>query len=84
MRVIIFRLDRFVCPTSGTSKFASGCRVTDSKHCTCRSMNGDPDVYGPDAHEFKPERHLDENGQLKPSPVDTKDEGHVSYGFGRR
>jgi len=47
-------------------------------------MNSDPEVYGPDAHEFKPERHLNENGQLKPSPVETKDEGHITYGFGRR
>nr|BAK09449.1 cytochrome P450 [Postia placenta] len=48
------------------------------------AMNRDPDIYGPDAHLFRPDRHLDEKGQLKASPADTKDEGHVSYGFGRR
>lgn len=47
-------------------------------------MNRDPDVYGEDVGLFKPERHLDADGKLKPSPADTKDEGHVTYGFGRR
>jgi cytochrome P450 len=46
--------------------------------------NRDPDVYGPDADAFNPSRHLDEMGRLKPAPPDTKDEGHVSFGFGRR
>ncbi|KAI0028825.1 cytochrome P450 [Vararia minispora EC-137] len=44
----------------------------------------DPEVYGEDAAYFNPARHLDENGQLKPAPADTKEEGHISYGFGRR
>ncbi|KZT29047.1 cytochrome P450 [Neolentinus lepideus HHB14362 ss-1] len=47
-------------------------------------LNHDPRVYGADAHHFNPARHLDGNGQLLPGPVDTKDEGHVTYGFGRR
>jgi len=47
-------------------------------------LNHDPDVYGPDADEFRPERHLDANGKLKPAVADTKDESHVTYGFGRR
>ena len=46
--------------------------------------NRDPAVYGSDAHLFKPERHLDEQGRLKPAPPATKDHGHVSFGFGRR
>ncbi|KZV76225.1 cytochrome P450 [Peniophora sp. CONT] len=46
--------------------------------------NRDPAVYGDDAEAFKPERHLDEQGQLKAAPPATKDHGHVSFGFGRR
>ncbi|KAK7449178.1 hypothetical protein VKT23_013327 [Stygiomarasmius scandens] len=47
-------------------------------------MNRDPEVYGPDAHHFNPARHLDKNGKLAPATPNTKDESHVSYGFGRR
>ncbi|KZV76226.1 cytochrome P450 [Peniophora sp. CONT] len=46
--------------------------------------NRDSAVYGDDAELFKPERHLDEQGKLKPAPPATKDHGHVSFGFGRR
>ncbi|KAI0051065.1 cytochrome P450 [Auriscalpium vulgare] len=46
--------------------------------------NNDPDIYGEDFMQFNPARHLDASGNLAPSPVDTKDEGHVMYGFGRR
>ncbi|KAF7346243.1 hypothetical protein MSAN_01851300 [Mycena sanguinolenta] len=42
------------------------------------SMNRDPDVYGADAHEFNPERHL--NNEFP----DTHQDGHHSYGFGSR
>ncbi|EMD35209.1 hypothetical protein CERSUDRAFT_116679 [Gelatoporia subvermispora B] len=48
------------------------------------AMNRDPEVYGPDAEDFNPSRHLDENGRLAPAPADTHDESHVTYGFGRR
>ncbi|THV05841.1 cytochrome P450 [Dendrothele bispora CBS 962.96] len=44
------------------------------------SINRDPEVYGSDADEFRPERHLDNNGRLK----DERNEGHVTYGFGQR
>ena len=47
-------------------------------------MNRDPEIYGADAAEFNPARHLDERGRLAPAPVHTKEESHVSYGFGRR
>jgi cytochrome P450 len=47
-------------------------------------LNRDPDIYGPDADLFNPSRHLDRDGQLLAAIADTKDESHVSYGFGRR
>jgi cytochrome P450 len=47
-------------------------------------MNRDPEVYGANAADFDPARHLDPNGGIAPGPPDTKEEGHVSYGFGRR
>ncbi|KAJ8514323.1 hypothetical protein ONZ45_g8132 [Pleurotus djamor] len=48
-------------------------------------LNHDPDVYGDDSYEFRPERFLDSEGKIMtPTAVDTKDEGHVTFGFGRR
>ncbi|KDQ22589.1 hypothetical protein PLEOSDRAFT_1050622 [Pleurotus ostreatus PC15] len=47
-------------------------------------LNHDTEVYGPDVDDFRPERFLNEEGELKAMPTDTKDEGHVTYGFGRR
>ena len=47
-------------------------------------LNRDPEIYGPDAEHFNPARHLDEKGQIAPAPADTKEESHVTYGFGRR
>lgn len=49
-----------------------------------RAMNRDTDIWGSDATEFRPERFLDENGQLKAAVPDTHEEGHVTFGFGRR
>ena len=47
-------------------------------------MNRNPEVYGSDAHHFNPTRFLDRNRQMVPAPPDTKEEGHVAFGFGRR
>ena len=48
-------------------------------HC-----NHDKAVFGDDADAFKPERHLSDKGELLPGPKETNQEGHVSFGFGRR
>jgi hypothetical protein len=39
-------------------------------------MNRDPDVYGADAYEFNPSRHLDSEGKIKPDIGDMKEESH--------
>ena len=46
--------------------------------------NRDQTIFGDDAEEFKPERHLGDNGELFPGPKEANPEGHVSFGFGRR
>ncbi|KAI0049923.1 cytochrome P450 [Auriscalpium vulgare] len=46
--------------------------------------NRDPDVYGADAAHFEPARHLDAEGAVAVGPAETKEEGHVMFGFGRR
>ncbi|KAN0139662.1 Cytochrome P450 monooxygenase [Lactarius tabidus] len=44
----------------------------------------DPSFYGDDASSFKPERFLDAHGKILPGPAETREEGHSTYGFGRR
>jgi cytochrome P450 len=48
-----------------------------------RALNRDRDIYGPDADEFNPDRHLDEKGRIAPVAEDIP-LGHVTFGFGRR
>jgi cytochrome P450 len=48
------------------------------------NCNHDRTVFGDDADEFRPERHLDEHGDLLTGPVETVRAGHVAFGFGRR
>ncbi|KAM6493606.1 cytochrome P450 [Amanita muscaria] len=48
------------------------------------SLNHDPAIYGTDADHFNPGRFIDKDGGLSPAIPATKDEGHVSYGFGSR
>jgi hypothetical protein len=45
-------------------------------------MNRDPEVYGKDAAHFDPARHLDASGDVASNGA--REDGHVSYGFGRR
>ncbi|KAI0256927.1 cytochrome P450 [Lactifluus subvellereus] len=44
----------------------------------------DPAFYGNDAASFNPERFLDVHGMIVPGPAETREEGHSTYGFGRR
>ncbi|KZV75180.1 cytochrome P450 [Peniophora sp. CONT] len=44
-------------------------------------MNRDPEIFGADAHQFNPSRYLGERGEASPG---TRDDGHYSFGFGRR
>lgn len=48
------------------------------------AINHDTTIYGEDAALYNPSRHLDEHGRLAPSPPDTKEQSHATYGFGRR
>ncbi|KAI0256926.1 cytochrome P450 [Lactifluus subvellereus] len=44
----------------------------------------DPALYGDDAASFNPKRFLDAHGRIVPGPAEMCDEGHSTYGFGRR
>ncbi|THG98108.1 hypothetical protein EW026_g4018 [Hermanssonia centrifuga] len=46
-------------------------------------MNRDP-KYFPDYEEFRPERYLDDAGQLSEPIPDTHAQGHFTYGSGKR
>ncbi|KZV60962.1 cytochrome P450 [Peniophora sp. CONT] len=47
-------------------------------------MNRDKEVYGADADNFNPARHLDKEGKLLKGLPGTKEENHHTFGFGRR
>ena len=53
--------------------------IPNAWHC-----NHDRAIFGDDADEFRPERHLDERGELLTGPAETNQAGHVTFGFGRR
>ena len=63
------------------------CSYFIPKGVTCiniRQCNHDRSVFGYNADDFKPERYLGDNGELLPGPKEMNQEGHVSFGFGRR
>ncbi|KAF8487321.1 cytochrome P450 [Russula ochroleuca] len=47
-------------------------------------MNRDPEIFGKNAEHFDPGRYLDASGDLAPGISDIKEQGHFSFGFGRR
>jgi cytochrome P450 len=47
-------------------------------------MNRDPGIYGENAAHSDPARHLEAGGDIAPGISVAREEGHVSYGFGRR
>ncbi|KAI0294297.1 cytochrome P450 [Multifurca ochricompacta] len=48
-------------------------------------LNSDPNVFGKDAERFDPARHLNKKGEeVKAVMMDGREEGHVTFGFGRR
>ncbi|KAJ3775933.1 cytochrome P450 [Lentinula raphanica] len=49
------------------------------------SIHHDTQLYGDDAEHFNPSRYLNaSDGRVESSIEDTKDEGHFSFGFGKR
>lgn len=48
------------------------------------SINRDQEVHGPDADQFRPERYLDADGKLAAPHPETHEEGHSTFGYGRR
>ncbi|KAI9445682.1 cytochrome P450 [Lactarius psammicola] len=48
-----------------------------------RLLNFHLEVYGSNATDFDPARYLDEKGQVKVL-IEGREEGHMSFGFGRR
>lgn len=59
------------------------------KGATCMAniwhCNHDRAIFGDDADDFRPERHLNAKGDdVLPGPRETNGEGHVTFGFGRR
>jgi len=53
--------------------------IPNTWHC-----NHDRAIFGEDADEFRPERHLDDQGKMLAGPAETSQTGHVTFGFGRR
>ena len=49
------------------------------------NMNRDPEIYGENVEHFDPGRYLDATGELvAPGVSHIREEGHFTYGFGRR
>ena len=52
--------------------------ISNVWHC-----NHDRTVFGEDANEFRPERHLNEHRRILLGPKETYQAGHVTFRFGR-
>ena len=48
------------------------------------NCNHESSSHGDDAKSFRPERFLDANEEAIPGPAETHEDGHSTYGFGRR
>ena len=47
------------------------------------AINREPATFGKDPLTTStPRRHLNNDGRIGPAPAGTKEEGHVSFGFG--
>lgn len=44
----------------------------------------DREMFGDDVDSFNPARYLDANGEVVSGFAESKEEGHFTYGFGRR
>jgi cytochrome P450 len=47
-------------------------------------MNRDPEIFGKNTEHFDPARYLDASGDIAPGMCEIKEQGHFTYGFGRR
>ena len=47
-------------------------------------MNRDPELFGKNTEHFDPARYLDDSGEIAPGISEIKEQGHFTYGFGRR
>ncbi|KAI9450255.1 cytochrome P450 [Russula earlei] len=78
---------RFGAPHAATEDdWYEGLFIPKGAICIPNTWNCSHDraVFGEDADEFRPERHLDEHGKLLSGPLETNQAGHVTFGFGRR
>ena len=71
-------------PMAGSNGGTTAADASAGMERDAPSLINDQVVFGNDADEFWPERHLDENGELLPGAFETNQAGHVTFGFGRR
>jgi len=71
--------------TSTTDDVYEGMFIPKGTICfqNMRVLNSRTEVFGSNAAEFDPSRYLDKEGRVK-GQVGGKEEGHVSFGYGRR
>ncbi|KAH9057389.1 cytochrome P450 [Lactarius vividus] len=70
--------------TSSADDWYEGMFIPKGTIClqNMRMINSEPDVFGGDAERFDPARYLDGDRRVK--VLDGREEGHMSFGFGRR